>query len=161
MKQRKISLKRSEDYYIKALLKEVKIKEIMTTPVVSINVESSFAEVPKLLERHGVRHLPVVGGKNRLAGLISQRDVYRLQPPHTTLDGDLVYDEAGLRGIILKHVMKNDPFFMYEDDCMGDALVKFVEHKYGCIPIVNRDHELQGLVTQEDILRIAAQIYLE
>ena len=159
--KKKIQLKRSEDYYIKVLLKEVKLKEIMTVPVISIDVEKNFKEVAKKFQENKIRHIPVTGGDNKLIGLISLKDLFRIQPPHETDDGGWVYDEDVLDGIVLKHVMLINPFFMYEDDCMGDAIVKIVENRYGCIPIVNRDMQLQGIVTQEDILMVAAQIFSE
>lgn len=159
--KKKINLKRSEDYYIKILLKELTLKEIMTTPVVSIDVEAKFTEVPKKLKEFTIRQLPVTGGDNKLVGLISQKDLFQIQPPNKNAEGKYVYDEEALSRIILKHVMLENPFFMYEDDCMGDAIVKIIENKHGCIPVVNRNMQLQGIVTQEDFLAVAAQIFLE
>jgi len=161
MMERKIPLKRSEDYYIKVVLRETKLKDVMTAPAVTVPVEAHFKEVPRLFQQHNIRHLPVVGGPGRLVGLISQRDLFRMCPPHRNEEGEYVYDDHALEGIILRHVMVQEPFFMYEDDCMGEATVRIVERKCGCIPVVNKDMQVQGIVTQEDILRIAAQIYLE
>ncbi len=157
----KIQLKRSEDYYLKVLLKETKLKTIMTSPVVCIDLDASFKEVPKKFEEFRIRHLPVVTGGKKLVGLISQRDLFRLQPPRKTLDGELVYDQDALDGIILKHVMVQEPFFMKENDSLGDAIVAIVEKKYGCIPIVNEKMEIQGMVTQMDMLKVSAQIFQE
>lgn len=159
--KKKIQLRRSEDYYIKVLLKEVTLKEIMSVPVISIGIDQKFHDVATKFKQHQIRHLPVVGGDNKLVGLISLKDLFRIQPPHETDDGDWVYDDEVLDGIVLKHVMLRNPFFMYDDDCMGDAVVKIVEHRYGCIPVVNRGMQLQGIVTQEDFLAVAAQIFLE
>ncbi|HSV43434.1 MAG TPA: CBS domain-containing protein [Candidatus Bathyarchaeia archaeon] len=157
----KVQLKHSEDYYLKTLLSTVKLKEIMTSPVVSIDLDASFKEVPKKFAQFGIRHLPVVTGGKKLVGLISQRDLFRIQPPHKTLDGDLVYDEDALDGVVLKHVMVQEPFFMNQNDSLGNAIVAIVEKKYGCIPIVNEKMELQGIVTQMDMLKVAGQIFQE
>jgi len=154
-------LKRSEDYYIKRLLQEIVIREVMTSPVITVDVDADFKEVPQKLIRHHVRHLPVTGGDRKLVGLISQRDLFRIHPPRKTDDGEFVYDEEAMAGIILKHVMAREPFFMKEDQSIGDAAVQFVEKKYGCIPIVNDDMQITGILTQEDILRVAVQIYQE
>ena len=160
-RNKQVRLKRSEDYYIKVLLREIKIHEVMITPVVSIDIEANFKDIPRMFEQYHIRHLPVVGGNNKLVGLISQRDLFRVCPPNKTDDGSFVYNDADLSGIILKHVMVREPFFMRQDQNIGDAAVQFVEKKYGCIPIVNHDMQLTGILTQEDILRIAVQIYLE
>ena len=159
---KRIPLKRAEDYYIKVLLREVPLKDIMTTPVITIDIDAKFNEVPQKFRKYEIRHLPVTGGpEKKLVGLISLRDLYRIHSPHRNLEGEWVYDDQELDGIILKNVMLRNPFYMKENDCMGEALVKIVEHKYGCIPIVNEDMQIQGILTQEDILRVAAQIYLD
>ena len=73
--KKKLQLKRSEDYYIKVLLKEVKLSEVMSSPVISIDVEENFTEVPENFKKYHIRHLPITGGDNKLVGLISQKDV--------------------------------------------------------------------------------------
>ena len=157
----KVQLKHSEDYYLKVLLKETKIKEVMTASPVSIQVSDPFREVPKKFKAFGIRHLPVVDEKNRLVGLVSQRDLFRIHPPKKTLDGDLVYDDEMLDSVILRHVMVTSPFYMNKEDSLGEALDKIVEKKYGCIPIVDKDTVLCGILTQIDILKVAVQIYRE
>jgi len=159
--QGKKKLKRSDEDYSTVLLHETKIKEKMTPSPVSVKVDTSFKEVPKIFEKYKIRHLPVVDDNNRLMGLISQRDLFRIQPPRKRGDGSLFYDDETLESIILPHVMVKDPFFMYEDDTMGDALIKIVEKKYGCILVVDREKVLRGILTQVDILKVAVQVYME
>jgi len=157
----KIKLKHGEDYYVKVLLGETKIAEIMTPSPVSVQVDDSFAEVPRKFKEYNIRHLPVVDEKNKLVGLISQRDLFSIATPRKAPDGNFFYDEDELEDIILRHVMKKDPFFMHENDSLGDALAQIVEHKFGCIPVVAADKTLRGILTQVDILKVALQIYQE
>ena len=110
----KVKLQHSEDYYLKVLLNETKIEEVMTPSPVSIHLGAPFREVPKKFKEFGIRHLPVVDDKNRLVGIVSQRDLFRILPPKKILEGDLVYDDEMLDSVILKHVMVTDPF-LYEE----------------------------------------------
>ena len=157
----KIKLKHGEDYYIKVLLKETKIREIMTGSPVSIGGDEKFNLVPEKFKKFGIRHLPVVDKNNRVIGLISQRDIFRICPPKKLMDGSWSFDEAFLDQVILKHVMVQNPLKMRCDDCMGDALMAMVKHKYGSIVIVDDKDVLRGILTQIDILKVAAQIYSE
>ena len=157
----KIKLKHGEDYYVKVLLKETKIKEIMTASPVSVKIDEHFSEVPRKFREYGIRHLPVVDENNKLVGLITQRDLYKIQPPRKLIDGTWHYDEEVLNSTILRHVMIKDPFFMNIEDSIGEALIKMVNKKYGCIPIVDKDNFLCGIITLIDILKVAAQIYSE
>ncbi len=157
----KVQLKHSEDYYLKVLFRETKISEIMTAPAVTVRLDQPFQEIPKLFEAHHIRHLPVVDANKRLVGLLSQRDLFRIQPPRRTPEGEFFYDDSQLEDIILAHVMVPDPFCMREDQSIGEALVTIVEKKYGCIPIVNDERVVVGILTQVDILKVAVQIYQE
>ncbi|MFA5089110.1 MAG: CBS domain-containing protein [Candidatus Omnitrophota bacterium] len=158
---RKIKLQRSEDYYIKVLLQETKVKDIMTRDPVSLPMDAPFSQVSRKIMEFGIRHLPIVDKENRLVGLITQRDLYKIQPPRKMIDGTWYYDEEALNSVILSHVMIKEPFTMSPENSVGEALLTMVNAKYGCIPVVDEDRKLRGIVTQIDILRVAAQIFLE
>ena len=144
---------------IKVLLKMTRMKDIMSTKLISIHTDAPFREVPRKMLEFRIRHLPVVDKNNKLVGLMTQRDLYKIQPPRRLMDGTDFYDEEALNNILLPHVMIKNPFAMHPDDSIGDALLKMVHDKYGCIPVVDRQGALCGIVTQIDILKLAAQIY--
>ena len=154
-------LKRAEDYYIKTLLKEVKLKEIMTDEVISAEVSAPFSEVAEKLTRRGIRHLPIIDDEKKLVGIMTERDLFKIQPPRKLEEGGWYYDKEMLDAVILEDVMIKAPFCMHPDDSIGEALLQMVRNKYGCIPIVDKKNVLCGIVTQIDILQLAAQIYSE
>ena len=41
---------------------------------------------------------------------------------------------------------------------MGSAARILLENKYGCLPVVDGDHQLQGIVTEADFLRLTVQL---
>lgn len=144
---------------IRAFLKVTKLKEIMTSKVISIRIDAPFSEVPKKFNMFNIRHLPVVDQKNRLVGLMTQRDLYKLHSPRKLEDGSWYYDEDELNNYILEDVMLRNPLAMDVEDCVGDALLVMVRNKYGCIPIIDKDRVLCGIVTRVDVLKMAARIY--
>lgn len=150
-----------EDFHIRALLKKVKIQEVMTTPVISIDVEAPFGNVVKLSQGRHIRHLPVVNSQMEVVGLMTQRDLYKIQPPHKNEDGQWVYDFDMLDGIILKTVMTPNPVTLTHDRPLAEAILPMVRHKYGCIPIVDQQKKLCGIITSYDILKIAFDILEE
>ena len=56
-----------------------KVREIMTKRVVTIEPDSHVFEALRKMYMHEVNQLPVVS-KNRLEGLVTLRDILRLQP---------------------------------------------------------------------------------
>lgn len=154
-------LKYAEDFYIRALLKKVKLEEVMTTPAVSIDVESPFREVVKLLHEKRFRHLPVINSRKQVVGIISQRDLYKTQPPHKNEDGVWVYDLEMIDGYILRNVMVPEPFTLKKTALLAEAIEAMVRNKYGCVPVIEEDGRLCGIITKFDILRIAFEILQE
>lgn len=154
-------LRHSEDYFIRTLLGKVRLNEIMVKEVIALNVNDPFSRVEEIMRERHVRHIPVVDEHYKLVGIITQRDLYRIQPPRKDEDGNWFYNKEMLDGNILKHVMTKNPFALNPDHTVADCLLIMVDRKYGCIPVVDKDRILCGIVTQIDILRIGAQIIRE
>lgn len=147
---------------LREFFKNAKIKSVMPKRVISIHEDADFKQVPRLFNENRIRHLPVVGGGNRLAGLITEKDMYRICPPRKLLDGTWHYDDDMLDGFILKYVMIKDPICLTGEDCIGEALAGMVYAKLGCVPVVRGkdDKYLIGIVTRRDIMLLGANIYL-
>ena len=154
-------LKHAEDFYIRALLMKVKLAEVMTSPSISVHANAPFRDVVKLLHERRIRHLPVVNSNNEVVGVISQRDLYKIQPPHKNEDGVWVYDLDAIDDFILQNVMILNPFTLSSENTLAEAIGPMVRSKYGCIPVVDQDKKLCGIITQFDILKIAYQILEE
>ena len=53
----------------------MKLRDVMTNPVIRINPEESVAVAARILGRHNIGALPVCGSDGRLCGLITDRDI--------------------------------------------------------------------------------------
>ena len=154
-------LKYSEGHHIKDLLNKVKLSEIMTENVISVQQDAPFHQVADKIQRHKIRHLPVVTKENKIIGLLTERDLYRIQSPRKLEDGTWYYDPEILDNFILKDVMIANPFTFRPDNTVAEAILKMVRNKYGCIPITDAAGKLCGIVTYVDLLKLAAQIIEE
>lgn len=154
-------LKYSEDYYVRILLNKVLLKEIMITKVISVQEDAPFHEVADKIMKNKIRHLPVVDKNNKLIGLMTERDLYKIQSPRKLEDGTWYYDQESLDNFILKDVMIVNPFVLKPDNTVAEAILNMVQKKYGCIPIVDHNSTLCGIVTYVDLLALAAQILEE
>jgi len=141
-------------------MKYIFLKDVMVTDPYVLNVDDHFSMVEEYFHLYNIRHLPVVDKDGILRGIISQRDLYRVRSPRRTIEGEDVYDKQELNGFILKNVMTKDPFTLHPNDTLDQAIDAMVTQKYGCIPIVNDENKLLGIVTQIDVLRAIAERYL-
>ncbi|MFC4060626.1 CBS domain-containing protein [Planomonospora corallina] len=53
-------------------------EELMTSPAVTVTPSSSVIMAARLMDRHGVKRLPVVGDDGVLLGIVSRRDLIRV-----------------------------------------------------------------------------------
>ena len=57
-----------------ARLVERRVRDLMAREVVTCDPETSLSEAEKLMDKHRIRHLPVVDG-GKIVGMLSMRDV--------------------------------------------------------------------------------------
>ncbi len=139
------------------MVKVTPLRVIMVTRVITVGMEERLSRVEAKMRENGIRHLPVVDERGRLAGIITQRDLYRAASPRPTEDGTYVFDPEQLASYRLKHFMTPQPLTLGPEDSVARAVELMAELKYGCIPIVDGDKKLLGIVTQIDVLKFLAR----
>lgn len=137
-------------------MKDLRLKEIMVTKVISADVEEPLSSVEEKLRKYGIRHLPVVDGEKHVVGMFTQRDLLRCSPPKKTEEG-YVFDKEQLDRFILKYVMAKDPVVLTPEDTLSHVVDIMARDKFGCVPIVSSDRVLVGIVTQIDVLKCLAR----
>ncbi len=133
-------------------VKDVPIKNFMFSDVVSLNVDEHFSAVYNKMNLHRIRHLPVLDNQKRVIGIITERDLFRIHSPRK-IEDEWVYDQAELDRLVLKFCMTKDPLTLTPDDTLFDAITFFTREKFGCIPIVDKDKKLEGIITPFDVLK--------
>lgn len=131
----------------------LKAVQIMSSPIVTLNVESEIKQALQLFETKHIRHLPVVTENNRLVGIVSERDIYRqLSRLNINLENlTSLKEEAKINPF-----MSNDVITANQDTDIKDIAKIFVQSHVGSVPIV-ADNYLVGIVTRGDILEILFQ----
>ncbi|MBI3313486.1 MAG: CBS domain-containing protein [Candidatus Omnitrophica bacterium] len=142
-------------------MKTTPIREIMKSPAITVRIDEAFSHVEEKLRIKGIRHLPVVDQNNVVVGLITQRDLYRIISPHRNEDGENIYDAQTLDSFILKRVMTPNPATLKADSMIAEAVNLMAAGRYGCIPIVDANKKIVGIVTEIDILKFLAKLLRE
>ena len=134
-------------------MKSISLREVMNRPVAAIGIHEAFSAVEEKLRTKKIRHLPVLDEEHRVVGLISQRDLFRIVSPRRTEDGEEVYDPAALDRILLAKVMTHPVVTLRAEDSLAAAVKLMSRDKLGCIPIVDAERRLLGIITKTDILK--------
>lgn len=139
-------------------LNNTPISDFMILPPIILKYNESFARVEEILRTRNIKHLPILDENGRLGGLITLSDLYRTCSPRKTMDGAFVYDKSQLENFILKNVMTKNPRTLKAKDTLKDALEIMTMGGFGCLPIVDDDRRIIGIVTQTDIIRIVSTV---
>jgi CBS domain-containing protein len=131
----------------------VPIQEMMESHVVTACEDARLTEAEEKMRSRGIRHLPVVDLEGKLVGLFTQRDLYRILPSRLKEEDPI--DAEVLKKYALKDVMRRAPEALRAEDSISKAVALMHEKKYGCVPIVDKDRKVIGIVTAIDILHFA------
>ena len=132
------------------------VRDRMTADPVTITGDTSFPEAFRILREKRIRHLPVVGKKGKLIGVVARTDLLHASPSSaTTLSVfEMNYLLANLH---VQEVMSSPPITVSEEAPLEEAARVMVEKKIGCLPVM-RDGALVGLITETDIFETFVEI---
>jgi CBS domain-containing membrane protein len=107
-----------------------------------------------LMKQERIRHLPVLDDDGELAGIVSQRDMFR-----GALARALGYGETAQRRMLgllaVKEVMTTQVVTVEPDAPIADAARTMVDRKIGCLPVVEGGR-LVGILTESDFVEMLA-----
>ncbi|MDF1698415.1 MAG: CBS domain-containing protein [Saprospiraceae bacterium] len=134
----------------------IKVKDVMTKDVISVQENDSMQIVYDIMNTSKIHHVPVTDDDNNLKGMLSKIDVVLLQDWATNLNLKsaqainkqvLASQKAGDRMAV--QVAKVSP-----DDTLEVCADIFKENLFHCLPVLE-EGELVGIITTFDLLRIA------
>lgn len=122
------------------------VSEWMTKKPMTISSDTSIVEAHRVLREYEIRHLPVVDADGKLLGLVSDHDigtvvVQSLDAPNRPL-GDVT------------KVMTEDILTVRPEDDLATASLVMHNRKIGCLPVVDGDEILVGIITTHDLLEV-------
>jgi acetoin utilization protein AcuB len=114
------------------------VGQIMTRKIVAISPDRGVGQALKLMQKHQIRHLPVMK-KNHMVGWITSRDLRE------------VLLASMLEEIKVGDVMVQAPLSVSPDTEVEEAARLIHEHKIGGMPVMEGD-ELVGVITMLDLI---------
>lgn len=128
------------------------VKDCMTRHPIMAPPTMPAAEAQRLMQDNRIRHLPVVGDGKRLMGLLTQMSL-TLDPGHL---GSLDVWEITrhLSRVSVKQLMRpaDDVVTITPDRTVERAAQQMIEHKIGCLPVIEGDRVVVGILTETDLL---------
>lgn len=146
------------------------VKDIMTKKVISVKPKTSINEVARLLNKYNIHGVPVVTGKNTLAGIITESDFFVKNLPNvflptyigffkkTDITKSLAAEQKKQADNLLKtkarDIMTAECCYVFSGTAL-DKLIKIFKRKHVyTIPVVDRNKKVAGVVTLADVIKL-------
>lgn len=114
--------------------------DIMSSPVKTVELQSSIAEVEKILDFYGHNGVVVVE-EGEIKGIFSRRDLSKVKKHRL--------EHAPVKGYMSRKVVSISLYTPLPE--IQEIMIK---HDIGRLPIVDEEKRLVGIVTRTDLLRI-------
>ncbi len=116
------------------------VSAYMTKNVHAIDMENSLPTARRMMEEHGIRHLPVTDG-SKIVGLLSERDLGKLE----------VFPMLSMSMVSVPDAMSDKPYVVAPDAPMIGVLENMRDERLGSA-IVADDGKVVGIFTATDAI---------
>jgi CBS domain-containing protein/anti-sigma regulatory factor (Ser/Thr protein kinase) len=121
------------------LIHQLKVKDVMTSVVLTAAKNQTMRHVQALLRENKVAGIPIVED-NRLIGLVSTEDIINAL-------------EKGYIDSPVEERMTKNVIHLQDDMPVSFAISYLNKYRYGRFPVLNKNHELVGILTSTDVIR--------
>jgi CBS domain-containing protein/anti-sigma regulatory factor (Ser/Thr protein kinase) len=122
------------------LIHQLKVKDVMTTAVLTANKKQTLRHIQALLRENQVTGLPIIEDDLHLAGIVSLEDII------CALD-------KGYIGDLVENRMTKNVISLQDDMPLSFAISCLNKYRYGRFPVLNKKQELVGILTSSDVIK--------
>jgi CBS domain-containing protein len=135
------------------------VKDVMTTPAITVGLNTPIKEALAILDEHAITALPVVGGHDRVVGVVSEADLIRdgIQPDFRR---HLAFAPAEMRTLpphTVGEVMSWHPVTVSSDADLAEAIELMTSTTVKSLPVVDDDQRVVGVVSRRDVVHVLAR----
>ncbi len=120
------------------LLFQLKVKDVMTHPVITVPPEMSMRNIQQLMKQKNITGV-LVAQETKLSGMVSMDDIIN------AFDGGWIDEPAA------EHMTK-DLIVLIDSMPLTFCVSSFNKYHFGRFPVLNADSELCGIVTTTDVI---------
>ena len=147
----------------------MKVQEIMSKKIISVNRKSTIKEIALALTQHRISGLPVLSDGGYLAGIVTEGDLMRRKMTPRTPDfinilGAVIYyhgvdryneDFKKMLAQSAEDIMTTDLITVKEDADVSEVATLMMDNDIKQVPVVDGS-KIIGMETRADIVRMLA-----
>ena len=129
------------------------VSRSMSRKVTTVVKETTVLEAQSLMQKHEIRHLPVVDDQNRLVGMVTDRDIRSALPYDLTKGAADPQERQKYAYLQVGDIMSTDLLPVSPTHTLQDALLLLEKRKVGSLPVVDDENRVVGILSVRDLLR--------
>jgi len=133
----------------------MQIKTFMQKNVVSLDLDRTLSDVKRIFDRTSFHHL-LITQFDQLVGVVSDRDYLKSISPNVGSIDETQADRDALKRHV-NVIMSHNLITLSPESSFFDAVALFHEHKISCIPIVDEEKFIKGIVSWRDLMKVIIQ----
>ena len=137
----------------------LRVSNFMTQKVLKAHPDDGVRHTFFRMREDDVRHFPVVDSDNKLVGIISDRDLRRPEWIDEAPDISHIYnldDELTVKDLMSKNLVVARTY-----ESLHKVTKVLIEHRFGALPVLNKEDELVGLLSATDLLQALEMLLTE
>ena len=133
-------------------MKQELVSDWMTRDVITITPETSLKEAHMVMNKKGIRRLPVVS-HDKVVGIVTLGDIRGAEPSQASSLSIWEVNDL-LANLKVSEIMTHNPGTIQQTASVGDAAKIMLERKFSGLPVVDEAEHLVGIITESDIFRL-------
>lgn len=123
----------------------------MTTPVICTEPDARITDVLDIMKKNNLHRIPVTDANGTLVGLITEGMISGAGGNATSLS---IYElNYLLSKTKVKTVMQKRVATIHPENLMEKATEKMLKEDIGCLPVVDDQNKVVGILTQNDVFK--------
>jgi len=148
----------------------MKVKEIMTKKVVTVEENTPVSKVAELLFKHGFTGMPVVNKKKKVLGIVTESDLIMQEarlhlPSYLQILDSILYLESPRKmedelkkilALTAKDLMTTPVYTISPEDSVENLATLIKDKHINPVPVV-KGGKLAGIVSRADLVKLLAK----
>ncbi len=127
-----------------------KVKDVMTKDVICTESDASISRLIDIMKANNIHRVPVVDHNKKLVGLITEGTISEngggMATSLSIYELNYLMSKTKVETVMVKNVITVKDY-----DLVETATERMLTNDIGCLPVVNDDNEVVGIVTQNDV----------
>jgi CBS domain-containing protein len=131
------------------------VRDWMSKKPITIGLDTKLPEAQQLMKNHAIRRIPVMKG-SKLMGIVTLGDIRSAEPSNATSLSiwEMNYLVAKLE---VSKFMTKKVVTILEDHTIEEAARLMLEKRISGLPVVDKNNQLVGMITESDIFRLVVE----